>query len=129
MGLVCPLVVLLLQCRSILCLHPVNVLSLLCFCRESLLLLLFLLIGHILVWFVPSSFCEWNQRPWLSRQIVMSPVGFLPVRLQGFYGWSIFVRSWIYFFGSHFGFSLECCRFRVLCSFIVGHWKFWLLWM
>ena len=24
----------------------------------------------------------------------MSPVGFLPVRLQGFYGWSIFVRSW-----------------------------------
>ena len=33
----------------------------------------------------------------------MSPVGFLPVRLQGFYGWSIFVRLWIYFFGSHFG--------------------------
>ena len=33
----------------------------------------------------------------------MSLVGFLPVHLQGFYGWLIFVRSWIYFFGSHFG--------------------------
>ena len=35
---------------------------------------------------------------------IMSFVGFLPVHLQGFYGWLIFVRSWIYFFGSHFGF-------------------------
>ena len=41
-GLSCLLVVLLLQCRNILCLHLVNVLSLLCFCRESLLLLRFL---------------------------------------------------------------------------------------
>ena len=31
MGLACPLVVLLLQCRIILYLHPVNVLSLWCF--------------------------------------------------------------------------------------------------
>ena len=38
MGLACPLVVLLLKCQSILCLHPVNVLSLWCFYRESLLL-------------------------------------------------------------------------------------------
>ena len=38
MGLVCPLAVLLLQCRSNLCLHLVNVLSLWCFYRESLLL-------------------------------------------------------------------------------------------
>ena len=29
----------------------------------------------------------------------MSLVGFLPVHLQGFYGWLIFVRSWIYLFG------------------------------
>ena len=35
----------------------------------------------------------------------MSLVGFLPVHLQGFYGWLIFVRSWIYFFGSHFGYG------------------------
>ena len=42
MGLARPLVVLLLQCRSILCPHPVNVLSLWCFYRESLLLLRFL---------------------------------------------------------------------------------------
>ena len=35
---VCPLVVHLLQCRSMLCRHPVNVLSLWCFYRESLLL-------------------------------------------------------------------------------------------
>ena len=34
----------------------------------------------------------------------MMLVGFLPVHLQGFYGWLIFVKSWIYFFGSHFGF-------------------------
>ena len=34
MGLVCLLVVLLIQYRSILCLHPVNVLSLWCFYRE-----------------------------------------------------------------------------------------------
>ena len=33
----------------------------------------------------------------------MSLVGSLPVHLQGFCGWLIFVRSWIYFFGSHFG--------------------------
>ena len=41
MGLACPLVVLLLQCRSILCLRPVNVLALWCFCKELLLLLRF----------------------------------------------------------------------------------------
>ena len=39
MELACLLVVLLLQCQSILCLHLVNVLSLWCFYRESLLLL------------------------------------------------------------------------------------------
>ena len=44
----------------------------------------------------------------------MSLVGFLPVHLQGFYGWLIFVRSWIYFFGRHFGFSYVCCRFWVI---------------
>ena len=49
MGQACPLVVLLLQCRSNLCLHPVNALSLWCFCRESLLLLRFLLVGRMLV--------------------------------------------------------------------------------
>ena len=38
----------------------------------------------------------------------MSLVGFLPVHLQGFCGWLIFVRSWIYYFGSHFGFSRIC---------------------
>ena len=54
MGLACPLVVILLQCRSILCLHPGNVLSLWCFCRESLLLVRFLLVGRMLVGFVPS---------------------------------------------------------------------------
>ena len=27
----------------------------------------------------------------------MSPVSFLPERLPGFYGWSVFVRLWIYF--------------------------------
>ena len=53
MGLACPLVVLLLQCGSILCLHPVNVLSLWCFCRELLLLQRFLLVGRMLG-FVPS---------------------------------------------------------------------------
>ena len=55
----------------------------------------------------------------------MSPVGFLPVRLQGFYGWSIFMRSWIYFFGSHFGFSYGCCRFWVLCGCVSRrrHWS------
>ena len=58
-----------------------------------------------------------------------SNVGFLPVHLQGFYGWSIFVRLWIYFFGSHFGFSKGCCLFWVLCGFEVGHCRFWLLWM
>ena len=39
MELACPLVVLLLQCRSILCLHLVIVLLLWCFYKESLLLL------------------------------------------------------------------------------------------
>ena len=63
-GLACPLVVVLIQCRSILCLHPVNVLSLWCFCRESLLLLRFLLVDLMLVGFVPSSLCEWNRGPW-----------------------------------------------------------------
>ena len=43
------------RCRSILCLHPVNILSLWCFCRELLLLLRFLLVGRMLVGFVPSS--------------------------------------------------------------------------
>ena len=38
--------VLLLQCRSILYLHPMNVLSIWCFCRELLLLLRFLLVGR-----------------------------------------------------------------------------------
>ena len=37
----------------------------------------------------------------------MSPVSFLPERLPGFYGWSVFVRLWIYFSGSHFGFFLR----------------------
>ena len=37
----------------------------------------------------------------------MSPVSFLPERLQGFYGWSVFARLWIYFSGSRFGFSPE----------------------
>ena len=32
----------------------------------------------------------------------MSLVGSLPVHLQGFCGWLIFVRSWIYFFGRPF---------------------------
>ena len=54
----------------------------------------------------------------------MSVVGFLPVHLQGFYGWLIFVRSWIYFFESHIGFSEVCCRFWVLCGFVVGHYDF-----
>ena len=31
---------------------------------ESLLLLQFLLVGRMLVGFVPSSLCEWNRRPW-----------------------------------------------------------------
>ncbi len=43
MGLVCPLEVLLLLCRSSLCLHPEKVLSLWYFYRESLFLLVFLL--------------------------------------------------------------------------------------
>ena len=55
---------LLQQCRGIMCLHPVNVLSLWCFYRESLLLLRFILVGRMLVRFVPSSLCEWNRRPW-----------------------------------------------------------------
>ena len=59
----CPLAVLLLQCRSILCLHP-NILSLWCFYRESLLLRWSLLVCPMLLGFVPSSLCEWNQRPW-----------------------------------------------------------------
>ena len=67
MGLACPFVVLLLQCRSILCLHPVNVLSLWCFYRESLWLLRFFLVGHMLVGLVPSSLCEWNRRPCSRR--------------------------------------------------------------
>ena len=64
MELACLLVVLQLQCRSILCLHLVNVLSLWCFYRVSLLLLRFLLVGRMLVGFVPSFLCEWNRRPW-----------------------------------------------------------------
>ena len=51
MGQAFSLVFLLQQCRSILCLHPVNVLSLWCFYRESLLLLRFLLEGRKLVGF------------------------------------------------------------------------------
>ena len=78
MGLAWTLVVLLLQCRGILCLPLVNVLSLWCFYREPLLLPRSLSVGRMLVAFVQSSLCEWNQRPWQSRQIVMSPVGFLP---------------------------------------------------
>ena len=58
------------------------------------MLLRLLLVGRMLVGFVPTPLCVWNRRPWWSRQIVISPVGFLPVRLQRFYGWSIFVRSW-----------------------------------
>ena len=49
---------------EVFCLHPVNVLSLSCFYRESLLLRRFLLVGRMLVGCVPSSLCEWNQRPW-----------------------------------------------------------------
>ncbi len=51
----CPLAVLMLQCRSNLCLHPVNVFSLWCFYRESFLLLRFLLVGRVLLGFVLSS--------------------------------------------------------------------------
>ena len=72
MDLACLLVVLLLQCRSILCLHLVYVLSLWCFYRESLWLLRFLLVDRMFVGFFPSFLCEWN------RQIVMSLVGFCP---------------------------------------------------
>ena len=57
MGLAGPLEVLLLQCRSIMYLHPVKVLSLWCFYRESLLLRRSLLVCHMLVGFVPSSLC------------------------------------------------------------------------
>ena len=64
MGLVCLLSVLLLQCWSSLCLHPENIVSLWCFYRESLLLRWSLLVCCMQVEFVPSSLCEWNQRPW-----------------------------------------------------------------
>ena len=62
----CPLVALLLQCRSILCLHLVIVLLLWCFYRESLLLLRFLSV----VGFVPSFLCEWNQRSFFQATVV-----------------------------------------------------------
>ena len=55
MGLVCLLAVLLLLCRSSLCVHPENVLSLWCFYRESLLLRRYLLVSRMLVEFVPFS--------------------------------------------------------------------------
>ena len=62
------LAVLLLQCRSILCLHLVNVLSLWCFYRESLLLLRFLLIGRTLVGFVPSSLL------WMESKVLVKSI-------------------------------------------------------
>ena len=62
----------LVYCKSLLCLHPRNVLSLWCFYREPLLLLRFLLVGRMLVGFVLSSLCEWNWRTWGSQQIVIS---------------------------------------------------------
>ena len=58
MELVYPLVVLLIQCRSILCLHLVNVLSLWCFNREALLRLRFFL-----------------RRPYASRICSIFPLG------------------------------------------------------
>ena len=63
MGLACPLVVLLIQCRSILCLHLVNAPSLWCFYREPLLLLRFLLVCRMLVGFLPPSIFKWNLPP------------------------------------------------------------------
>ena len=127
MGLACALVVLLQQCRRILCLHLVIVLSLWCFCRESLLLLRFLMVGRMLV-----RICSIFPLGMESKALVKSTNSnvacrALPVRLQGFYGWLIFVTSWIYFFGSHFGFSKGYCRFWVLCGFVVGHCKFKLI--
>ena len=58
----------------------------------------------------------------------MLHVCFLPVNLEGFYGWSIFVRSWIYFFGSHFGFregedaslNPSVCRISVIDYAVVS---------
>ena len=32
---------------------------------------------------------------------------------------------WIYFSGSHFGSSLVCCQFCVLCGCVAGHYIFW----
>ena len=52
---------LLLQCRSSLCLHPENVHSLWGFYRESQLLRRSLLVCRMQVEYVPSSLCEWNQ--------------------------------------------------------------------
>ena len=90
MELACPIVLLLLQCRSILCLHPVNVLSLWCFYRESLLLLQFLLVGRTLVGFVPSSLCEWNRRTdKMKRSFFLSVVSIL---LYGCTTWTLTKR-------------------------------------
>ena len=75
MGLMCLLAVYLLQCRSSLCLHPENGLLLWCFYKASLWLRRFL---SVVRWreFALSFLCEWSQKPWLSRQIILLPVGF-----------------------------------------------------
>ena len=100
MGLACPLVVLLLQCRSILCLNSGE--------RTFTLVFLQRIIIAATVSFgrpYASRICSIFPLCMESKALVKSTEGFLPVCLQGFYGCSIFVKLWIYFFGSHFGFS------------------------
>ena len=63
----CLLAVHLLQCRSRLCLHPENGLLLRCFCRASLWLRRFLLVGRRQVEFAPS-FPLWME----SKALVKS---------------------------------------------------------
>ena len=58
---------------SSLCLHLENRLLLWCFYRASLWLRWFLLVGCRRVVFAPSFLCEWSQRPWRSRQIILLP--------------------------------------------------------
>ena len=116
MGIVCPLVVLLLQCWSILCFHLVNILSLSCFYRESLLLWQSLLVSHMLVGFVPSSlwmeflfliFLRTESTSWVNGPSLMSNCLLI-----------ILVIGSCVTFGGFPGRFLKCC----FHSFILSCW-------
>ena len=119
----------LLQCRSSLCLYPGSGLLLSCFYIASLWLRRFLSVSRRRVVFAPSFLCVWSQKPWRSRQIIISTSRF-------FGRISLKIRRMVkicddmdLFLRKSFWFSWVSSQFWVLCDYVVELCISWLLWM